>query len=388
MANDRISGYRRADGTFGIRNHVLLLPTVVCANSVVERLDRSGSNEAMLTHQHGCGQVGDDLVLTRQILTGIATNPNVGAVVLISLGCESNEPTTLAERIARTGREVEVVSIQEMGGITPASAHVEETVGRLRASLDSEHRIETGWDELILGLECGGSDSWSALTANPALGRAADWLVDHGATVVLSETPEIIGAEHLLAQRAVSTEVAADLLQTVDDWERKIAQTGADARGGQPSPGNIDGGITTIEEKSLGAIQKGGRRPLQEVVGYGIRPSRHGLVFMDTPGQDIEQLTGMAAGGCQMVCFTTGRGTPTGSPVMPVVKIATNSRMAGLMHDHIDLDAGAILNDTATLDDVALEMVQLIGDVAAGQRTASERNRQRDFALPRLWGSL
>jgi altronate dehydratase large subunit len=388
MPTDRIFGYRRADGAFGIRNHVLLLPTVVCANSVVERLDRSGSNEAMLTHQHGCGQVGDDLVLTRQILTGVATNPNVGAVVLISLGCESNEPDTLAERIARTGREVEVVSIQAMGGIAPASAHVGEAVARMRASLDLEQRITAGWDELMVGLECGGSDGWSGLTANPALGRAADWLVDHGATVVLGETPEIVGAEHLLARRAISPQVGADLLRAVDEWERKIAQTGASARGGQPSPGNIAGGITTIEEKSLGAIQKAGESPLHEVIAYGARPSQHGLVFMDTPGQDIEQLTGMAAGGCQLVCFTTGRGTPTGSPVLPVIKIATNSRMAGLMHDHIDIDAGQVLDGAATLDDVASEIVGVIADVCAGQRTASEQNRQRDFALPRLWGSL
>jgi altronate dehydratase large subunit len=388
MVSDSIFGYRRADGGFGIRNHVLILPTVVCANSVVERLDRRGSNEAMLTHQHGCGQVGDDLSLTRKILTGVATNPNVGAVVLVSLGCESNQPDMLAEIIGQTGRDVEVVSIQAMGGITPASDYVAETVARMRSSLDGIHRIEAGWDELIVGLECGGSDGWSGVTANPALGRAADWLVDRGATVVLGETPEIIGAEHLLAGRAVLPSVGADLLRVVDDWERKIAQTGVDARGGQPSPGNIDGGITTIEEKSLGAIQKGGVSPLREVIAYGDRPSQRGLVFMDTPGQDIEQLTGLAGGGCQLVCFTTGRGTPTGSPVMPVIKIATNSRMAGLMHDHIDIDAGGVLDGTATLDQVASEIVNAVIEVCAGKPTASEQNRQRDFALPRLWGSL
>jgi altronate dehydratase large subunit len=355
---------------------------------VVERLDRSGANESMLTHQHGCGQVGDDLALTRKVLLGVATNPNVGAVVLVSLGCESNQPDTLAEVIGRTGREVEVVSIQAMRGITPASEYAAETIARMRSSLDGDRRIEAGWDELIVGLECGGSDGWSGVTANPALGRAADWLVERGATVVLGETPEIIGAEHLLARRAVLPRVGADLLRVVDDWERKIAQTGVDARGGQPSPGNIDGGITTIEEKSLGAIQKGGASPLQEVIGYGDRPSQRGLVFMDTPGQDIEQLTGLAAGGCQLVCFTTGRGTPTGSPVMPVIKIATNSRMAGLMHDHIDIDAGRVIDGAATLDQVASEIVDVVSDVCAGELTASERNRQRDFALPRLWGSL
>jgi altronate dehydratase large subunit len=388
MASDRVLGYRRADGGLGIRNHVLVMPTVVCANSVVERLDRDGNGEAILTHQHGCGQVGDDLALTQSVLTGIGTNPNVGAVVLVSLGCESNQPDTLAERIARSGREVEVVSIQTSGGIRAAFDDVTNVVARMRASLELDQRVDAGWDELTVGLECGGSDGWSGITANPALGRAADWLVDQGATVMLGETPEIVGAEHLLADRAVSPKVAEDLLRAVDGWERKIAYAGADARGGQPSPGNIDGGITTIEEKSLGALQKAGNRPLQEVVGYGVRASAHGFVFMDTPGQDIEQLTGFASGGCQLVCFTTGRGTPTGSPVMPVIKIATNSRVADLMEEHIDINGGRIVEGTATLEDVAAEIIDTIGAVCAGEATASERNRQRDFALPRLWGSL
>jgi altronate dehydratase large subunit len=388
MAVDTLSGYRRPDGAFGIRNHVLILPTVVCANSVIERLDRAGSDEAMLTHQHGCGQVGDDLAVTQQVLLGMATNPNVGAVVLVSLGCESNAPNTLAERLAVAGREVEIVSIQADGGISRASTHVAESVARMRADLDRQSVVEAGWEELMVGLECGGSDGWSGITANPALGRAADWLVARGATVVLGETPEIVGAEHLLARRAISRDVGDDLLDAVGEWEEKIRATGANARGGQPSPGNIDGGITTIEEKSLGAIQKGGTQPLQEVVGYGTRPSRRGLVFMDTPGQDIEQLTGLAAGGCQLVCFTTGRGTPTGSPVMPVIKIATNSSVAQLMDDHIDVDTGRVAQGSATLDEVAQDIVTEVVKVCAGKRTASERNRQRDFALPRLWGSL
>lgn len=388
MVTDTLTGYRRADGALGIRNHILILPTVVCANSVIERLDRSGSDEAMLTHQHGCGQVGDDLEVTQQVLTGMATNPNVGAVVLVSLGCESNTPTTLADRIALTGREVEIVSIQADGGISLASEHVARAVAQMRACLDNQERVQAGWEELIVGLECGGSDGWSGITANPALGRAADWLVERGATVVLGETPEIVGAEHLLARRAISREVGADLLDAVGDWESKFEHTGANARGAQPSPGNIDGGITTIEEKSLGAIQKGGTQPLQQVVAYGTRPSQHGLVFMDTPGQDIEQLTGLAAGGCQLVCFTTGRGTPTGSPVMPVIKIATNSGVARLMHDHIDVDTGPVVEGTGTLDGAAEGIVREVADVCEGKLTASERNRQRDFALPRLWGSL
>jgi altronate dehydratase large subunit len=388
MMNERLLGFRRPDGGLGIRNHVLIVPTVVCANSVIERFDRGGSDEAMLTHQHGCGQVGSDLALTQQSLCGVATNPNVGAVVLVSLGCESNQPVHLAEQIAVTGRDVEVVGIQALGGIAGATDRVREVVDALREKLDQQVRVDADWQELVVGLECGGSDGWSGITANPALGRAADWLVSQGATVVLGETPEIVGAEQLLAARAVSDEVQIELLRAVDEWEQKIARTGADARGGQPSPGNIAGGITTIEEKSLGAIQKGGTSPLRQVVPYGTRPTERGLIFMDTPGQDIEQLTGLASGGCQLVCFTTGRGTPTGSPVMPIIKIATNSGVARAMSDHIDVDAGAVLDGLATLDAVAVEIVTKIGRVCAGQLTASEINRQRDFAIPRLWGSL
>ena len=388
MMNERLLGFRRPDGGFGIRNHVLIVPTVVCANSVIERLDRGGSAEAMVTHQHGCGQVGADLALTQQSLYGVATNPNVGAVVLVSLGCESNQPGDLAERIAGTGRDVEVVGIQALGGIVAATNLLREVVDAFRGKLDQHVKVNAGWEELVVGLECGGSDGWSGITANPALGRAADWLVSQGATVILGETPEIVGAEQLLAARAVSGKVQLELLRAVGDWEQKVGQTGADARGGQPSPGNIAGGITTIEEKSLGAIQKGGTSPLRQVVPYGTRPTERGLVFMDTPGQDIEQLTGLASGGCQLVCFTTGRGTPTGSPVMPVIKIATNSSAARAMSDHIDVDAGAVLDGHATLDAVAAEIVGQIGRVCPGQLTASEINRQRDFAIPRLWGSL
>lgn len=380
--------YPRTDGHFGVRNHVAVIATVVCANAVVERLDRDDLDLALITHQHGCAQVGDDLSLTRTVLAGVACNPNVGAVLLVSLGCESNVPQTIADHVGATGRPCEIFGIQQYGGVSATYEAVRRAAERHMRDLARQPRERVAFRELLVGLECGGSDAWSGITANPALGRAADKLVDAGATVVLAETPEIIGGEQLLAERAIDPSVAERLLVAVERWEQHAQRTGADARGAQPTPGNQMGGLTTIEEKSLGAIQKGGHSPLVEVVDYGTRPTRAGLVFMDTPGQDIEQVTGLAVGGAQIVCFTTGRGTPTGCPVLPVIKIATNSQTARLLAEHIDIDAGGIVAGERTLDAVADEIFDSIVAVANGSRTAAELGRHREFAIPRLWSSL
>jgi altronate dehydratase large subunit len=383
-------GYPRLDGQIGVRNHILVLPTVVCANGVVERLDREAGSVplALVTHQHGCGQVGDDLSLTVRTLSGIVANPNVGAVVLVSLGCESNQPQRLAEAAAAAGKPIEICQIQELGGITATYERVHALAEMMAVDLGRQEREEVPVSELVVGLECGGSDAWSGITANPALGLASDRLVAEGGTVVLAETPEIIGAEHLLAQRAAGPEVAARLLAAVAGWEDHAHRTHVDVRGAQPTPGNIAGGLTTIEEKSVGAVQKGGSTPLNEVIGYAERAGTRGLVLMDTPGQDIEQVTGMAAGGAQIVCFTTGRGTPTGSPIVPVIKISTNSRTTELFAEHIDTDAGRIVDGVTTLADIGDEIFERILATASGERTAAERGRHREFALPRLWSSF
>jgi altronate dehydratase large subunit len=382
-------GYRRTDGSVGVRNHVLVMPTVVCSTGVVERLDRERPGRyALVTHQHGCGQVGADHDLTVRTLTGFATNPNVGAVILVSLGCESNQPEVIAECVEATGRPVEVVRIQQAGGLSATFERVSALADEFDARLARHEREPAPVSELLIGLECGGSDAWSGLTANPALGLAADELIAEGATVMLGETPEVIGAEHLLAARAATPEVAEALLAAVAAWEGHARRTGADARGAQPSPGNIQGGITTLEEKSFGALQKGGSTPLNEIVEIAHRPTRKGLVLMDTSGDDIEQATAFAAGGAHLVCFTTGRGTPTGSPVMPVIKISSNSQVAGWMAEHIDLDAGTVATGIQTLAEVGEAIVAEISAVASGRRTASERGLHREFGLSRLWSSL
>lgn len=388
MSDLTFMGFPRPDGQFGVRNLVLILPTVVCANAVVERIDREvEGGYALVTHQHGCGQVGDDFELTSRTLGGIVANPNVGAVILVSLGCETNQPEEIAAAAAAAGKRAEVCRIQDLGGISATFERVRDLAAEMAGDLVCARREPVPVSELILGLECGGSDAWSGITANPALGLASDRLVQEGGTAILAETPEIIGAERLLAERAADEETAERLLAAVDAWEQHAKRTGVDARGGQPTPGNIEGGLTTIEEKSLGAVQKGGSAPLMEVVEYACRPTRRGLVFMDTPGHDIEQVTGMVAGGAQVVCFTTGRGTPTGCPVAPVMKISTNPRTTQLFAEHIDIDAGRIIDGVATLAEIGDEIFERVVAVASGETVAAEQGRQREFALPRLWST-
>lgn len=389
MTKATFDGYRRSDGSVGIRNHVLVIPTVGCVNSVVERLDRESDGRfALATHQHGCGQVGADHDLTVATIKGIATNPNVVAAVLVSLGCESNQPAEIAAHIEASGRRAEIVAVQVAGGITQAYERVRELADRFAEEVNAAEREPVDVSELLVGLECGGSDAWSGLTANPALGVASDQLVDEGATVMLGETPEVIGAEHLLAARASSADVRRRLLDAVEAWEKHARRTGADARGAQPSPGNIEGGITTLEEKSFGALQKGGSSPLNEVIEIGTRPRQRGLVLMDTSGDDVEQTTAFAAGGAQITCFTTGRGTPTGNPVMPVLKISSNSRIAEWMSEHIDVDAGRIIDGGATVESVGQEIFEAVCRVASGEITAAERGRHREFGITRLWSTL
>ncbi len=381
-------GYRRHDGRIGIRNHILIVPSVVCANTVVQRIAQRVPEAVFVTHQHGCSQVGDDVEQTRTALLGYATNPNVAGVLVVSLGCETIEGDKVAEAIAATGQSTEFLGIQESGGIR---ATVEKGVELCHALIERAsmyQREEVPVSELILAVQCGGSDAFSGVTANPALGIASDLLVAAGGTVMLSEVPECLGAEHLLAARATTPEVGAQVIAAVRRYEEDAMRMGIDLNKGNPAPGNIKGGLTTIEEKSLGALKKGGSTPLTEVIAYAQPPTQKGLVLMDTPGNDIESVTGNLAGKAQLVIFTTGRGSVTGAAIAPVIKVATNTPMYNKMRDNMDLNAGTVVDGTETLNDVGRRMFAKMIAVANGEQTHSEEWGCNEFGINRIGPSM
>ncbi|MFY0758871.1 UxaA family hydrolase [Metabacillus dongyingensis] len=377
-------GYRRFDGRVGVRNHVLILPTITCATQAAKQITELVHGTVSFIHQHGCAQVGVDYEQTFRTYVGMGTNPNVYGVVVLGLGCETHQARSVAGEIAKTGKPVEVVSIQDHGGTLMAIAQGAKIAAKMVQDASSQMRELCDFNELIIGTECGGSDACSGLSANPAVGVVSDMIVDCGGTSILAETTELIGAEHLLAKRAVDDKVAKRVYEVIGAMENRSIEMKIDIRTGNPSPGNVKGGLSSLEEKSLGAANKSGSRPLQEVIDYAQVPSKKGLVWMDTPGHDIEQLTGMVAGGAQVVLFTTGRGTPTGSPIAPVIKIATNTSIFEKMEENIDFNAGTIIEGKESIDNVGQRMFDEIGMVCSGKLTKAEILKQHDFGIWRI----
>jgi len=385
MSRPAFLGYLRPDGRVGVRNHVLVVPTVICSAVVAERVAASiAPIGTALPHLAGCGQLGPDLHVTHDTLAAYCRHPNVGAVIVIALGCEQVVAQYLADTARQSGKPSHIVSIQGEGGTVRATARGIEIARRLAEEVSRNDRIWCPASSIVLSVKCGGSDYTSGLASNPVVGRVADRLVDVGGAVVLGEIAEIMGAEHLLAARASSPEAAAHLLRVVNRVEAEAIALGLDIRGTQPSPGNIRGGLTTIEEKSLGATHKAGERTrLEEVVPYASPVSKPGLTVMDTPGLDVESVTGMVGGGAQVVLFTTGLGTPTGNPVAPVIKITGNARTAQVMADNIDVDVSGVMSEEETLDAAADRLFDEVLDVASGRPTAAERLGHREFAIHR-----
>jgi altronate dehydratase large subunit len=377
-------GYLRRDGSVGVRDSLLVLPTCVCAAQCALNIADSSGEAVSFYHQHGCAQLEFDRLQTARTLIGTGANPNVAAVLVVGLGCENVTAEEVAEGIAATGKPVATVVIQDEGGTERAQAHGLNALRWLRNRAPTPERSWLPLKHLMLGTECGGSDALSGLTANPVVGWVADQIVDCGGTVILSETTELIGAEHIIASRAASACAGKSLLHTVRSVEETIRRSGVDLRGTQPAPGNIQGGLSTIEEKSLGCAHKAGGSPLRAVVPYAVRPTESGLVFMDTPGHDVESVTGMVAGGAQVVLFTTGRGTPTGSPVAPVVKVATSDRLWSLMAPNLDYGAGGVAAGRETVADAGHRLLQLTLDVASGSPVKAETLGHREFAIYRL----
>jgi altronate dehydratase large subunit len=381
-----IMAYRRANGTVGIRNHVLILPSVVCGNRVSRGIAQSVTGTTWVEHQHGCNQLGVDAEQTRRVLVAHGAHPNVYGVVVVGLGCENMRAQDIAAdiRAACPEKPVHLVIIQEEGGSVKATAAGAAAAAAMVAEASCLPRTAIDAGELILGTECGGSDACSGISANPVLGVASDLMIEAGGSVILAETTELIGAEHLVAARAVNPEVAARCFAVIRSCEDEVKTMGVDMRGSQPTPGNIDGGLSSIEEKSLGCVYKAGTKPLQDVIDYAMPVTKKGLVWMDTPGHDIEQITGMVAGGCQLVAFTTGRGTCCGSPIAPTLKVASNTAMYEAMRDNMDMNVGTIITGQESVQEAGRRLFAELLRVASGKLTRTEILGFNDFAIRRI----
>ena len=381
-------GYRRPEGSVGIRNHMLILPTVICACETASRIAARVKGAATFTHQHGCAQVGQDMEQTFRTLAGMGCNPNVAATLIIGLGCETIGAEKILKAIEREGKPVEMLNIQDEHGTRRTIEKGVAIAKRMANSVVKTKREQCDVSELVVGLECGGSDVTSGIAANPALGVASDMIIKEGGTTILSETTELIGAEHIIAKRASTPRVRNRIYEIVKRMEQRIKAMGVDFIGAQPTPGNIKGGLTTIEEKSLGCIFKAGTAQIKEVLEYGEKPSKKGLVIMDTPGQDVESMTGMIAGGAQLIAFTTGQGTPVGSVIAPVIKITGNPRTYRTMRENIDVNAGTIIDGKETIEQVGKRIFNEIIRAASGKRTKAESLGYREFAINRIGPTL
>lgn len=382
----KLHGYARPNGTYGIRNHLLVLPTSVCASDTASRIAAQVPGAVAVPHQHGCCEIGEDYEQTLRTLIGFGKNPNVGAVLIVSLGCEGIQSAPVEKEIAATGKHVESIIIQEHGGTLGALQAGIRTAAQMAVELSAMEKVEFDAAQLVLGLECGGSDPTSGIAANPVLGVCSDLLIEAGGSSILSETTEMIGAEHLLAEKAVTPEIAERFLEMVRRTEQRAIDMGNDLRGSQPTPGNIEGGITTIEEKSLGCIYKAGSKPLVGTLEYGemVPAAPKGLYFMDTPGEDIDSITGMVAGGAQIIVFTSGRGTPTGCPIAPVIKLTGNYDTFNKMRDNMDFNAGRVISGEATVEELGKELFAEMIRVCNGKLTKAESLGHREFGIFRI----
>ncbi len=363
-------GYPREDGSVGTRNLVGIIATVVCANDVVSALSQL-SGAASFTHQQGCSQTKPDVSRVETVLINLAKNPNLGAVVYVSLGCESVNARRVAEEAAKTGKPVHLLCIQEIGGKSKTIEAVRALTEKLVKEIEAE-RVPVPLSKLRLGLKCGSSDTTQGISSNIVIGAVTDALAGAGASVVIGETTEFMGAEHIAARHAANPEVARAIVKAVADMEARAIAVGVDMRGGQPTRGNIAGGLSTIEEKSLGALAKAGSAVFREVVDYGDRAEKPGLTMMDSPGREPELLAGLAAAGCSIVAFATGRGAPQGFPFMPVLKITGNEKTWEHMAEHMDCFVGEVISGRQTLDEAAEDVFEQLVDAASGRLTKAE----------------
>ena len=380
-------GYRRTNGRVGTRNEIWVLNTVGCVNHAAERIAKiagerfAGQVDGVhaFSHPYGCSQLGDDLKNTQRVLAGLMRHPNAGGVLLLGLGCENNQIDSLLEVAGDVDRSrLTVFNTQDvMDEIAEGGAGV----GKLVERMAGDRRETVPASELLIGNKCGGSDGFSGITANPLVGKIADRLSAMGGGVILTEVPEMFGAEQVLMDRATDESVFRGIVSMIDDFKNYFTRHGQPIYE-NPSPGNKAGGLTTLEEKSLGAIQKGGRAPVRGVLRYGEPASLGGLSLLESPGNDGVSSTAMTVSGATLLLFTTGRGTPLGFPV-PTIKISSNSEIAAKKPHWIDFNAGSLLDGEATLDSLADDLLALILDVASGRKLA--RNEEHDYREIAIW---
>lgn len=380
-------GYPRKDGSVGTRNYVAVISTCACSSAVAQQIASGLEGAVAITHGYGCGTGLEDARLNFAVLNGIAMNPNVAGALIVGLGCEVVSARVLVGTMENSGKQVESLLIQD-GGSRETVEKGRSIVGDMCSEISRQKREEVPLSSLVVGLECGGSDAFSGVTANPAVGLVSDWLVEQGATVILSETTEMIGAEQLMVKRAASEEVAGRLMEIIGRMEQKTHESLGPLAGRVIAPGNMDGGMSTILEKSIGCVAKGGSTPVNEVVDYAQRPSSKGLVVMDTPGYDIDSMAGMAAGGAQLMLFTTGRGTPVGFPLIPVIKISSNSRTFEKMKGDMDINAGVVVDRGFSLETIRDQITALILEVIDGCQTRAEINNQAVFGFLKVGTSF
>ena len=378
-------GYRRPDGRVGVRNKIFILPASVCASDTTRIIASQIEGAVTFNNQNGCSQVAGDQQLTMDVMAGMAANPNVYGIIVVSLGCENCQMDLVVDAIReRTNKPMETFIIQENGGTITTIERAVRAGRKMAQEASKLQREEFPISELIVGTECGGSDPTSGLASNVLIGELSDRLVALGSTSILSETTEFIGAEHILAARAKTPEIKERIYEIVHRYEKALQLVGEEVRDGNPSPGNIAGGITTLEEKSLGCIHKGGHTEVTAVYDYGKQVEEKGLVVMDTPGNDPSSVAGMVAGGAQVIVFSTGRGTPTGNPISPVIKITGNKITFANMSDNFDIDASPVIYGPQTLKELGEEFLQEVIEVANGKQTKAETLGYTEMAIARL----
>jgi len=365
-------GYQRKDGSVGIRNYIGVISTVACANDITWQISQQIKGCAPFLHSQGCAQTKVDLEQVTKTLINLGKNPNLAGVLLVSLGCESILVDEVMEGIAESGKPTEKIVIQKLGGSITAIAQGSRLAQTMVIEASELRKEEWADSKLIIGVKCGASDTTSGLASNPAAGAVCDLIIDNGGTCFFGETTEFMGAEHILARRGITPQVGDKIKEIVMRMEKRAVAVGTDMRGGQPTSGNIAGGLSTIEEKSLEAIVKGGTKPIQGIYEYGERPQGKGLFVIDSPGREPEFLTAMAAAGAQIIIFSTGIGAPQGFPFVPVLKITGNPGTCKLLSDHIDMFIEITGKVDFNFDEIGNVLYKEILQIASGKQTKAE----------------